>query len=83
MWPALFRETYAWELRPESADAIRSLYWAERERYDAVATQALHHLAKCGHFTEASAHARSFAIEIPPGMRLWGNPLRLTSIERR
>ncbi len=39
-WQGLFRATYACELRPESQDAIATLYRAAPERYDALLAAA-------------------------------------------
>jgi len=64
-WQEAFRRTYDTERRPEAEDLIRGLYRANADRYDEVATHALHHLAQQGYVKQATAHARSFAIEIP------------------
>ncbi|UCE87804.1 MAG: hypothetical protein JSU66_08875 [Deltaproteobacteria bacterium] len=45
LWLALFEETYGGELRPESADTIRSLHHAAPERYARVLRAALAVLA--------------------------------------
>lgn len=48
LWLALFEETYGGELRPESTDAIRSLYHAAPDRYARVLRAALEVLAGAG-----------------------------------
>jgi hypothetical protein len=63
-WQEAFRRTYDSERRPEAEDRIRGLYAVNAERYDQVATQALLHLASQGQFADATAHARSFSVEI-------------------
>ncbi len=63
-WQEAFRRTYDSERRPEAEELIRGHYSANAERYDEVATQALHHLALQNHFSEATAHPRSFSVEI-------------------
>lgn len=63
-WQEAFRRTYDSERRPEAEELIRGLYSANAERYDQVATQAIHHLAAQGHFANATAHPRSFSVEL-------------------
>ena len=65
-WQESFRRTYDSERRPEAEELIRGFYLADAERYDQVATKALLHLASEGHFTSATAHPRSFSIELSP-----------------
>ena len=65
-WQEAFRRTYDSERRPEAEDLIRGLYLADPERYDHVATLALQHLASEGHFVKATAHPRSFELELTP-----------------
>lgn len=64
-WQEAFSRTYDTERRPEADDLIRGLYRANADHLDQVAAHALHHLAKQGTFTKATAHARAFAIEMP------------------
>jgi hypothetical protein len=66
-WQEAFRRTYDSERRPEAEELIRGLYSENAERYDQVATQALLHLASLGQFANASAHPRSFSIELSAG----------------
>jgi hypothetical protein len=63
-WQEAFRRTYDSERRPEAEELIRGLYSANAERYDQVATQAMHHLVVQGHFADATAHPRSFSVEL-------------------
>jgi hypothetical protein len=49
LWLALFRETYASELRAESDATVRSLYAADPGRYDRLLAAALAELADGGH----------------------------------
>jgi len=66
-WQEAFRRTYDSERRPEAEELIHGLYRANAERYDQVATQALLHLASQGQFSDATAHPRSFSVEISTG----------------
>ena len=63
-WQEAFRRTYDSERRPEAEERIRGFYGVDAERYDRVATQALLHLASQGKFADATAHARSFSVEL-------------------
>jgi hypothetical protein len=63
-WQEAFRQTYASERRPEADDSIQGLYFMNAERYDEVASLAMQHLAANGHFSSATAHPRSFSIEM-------------------
>jgi hypothetical protein len=63
-WQEAFRRTYDSERRPEAEELIRGLYSVNAERYDQVATQALLHLASQGQIANATAHPRSFSVEI-------------------
>jgi len=47
-WPALFRDTYAAELRPEREAAIAGLYAEEAARFDAALRETLAALADAG-----------------------------------
>ena len=48
LWQTGFHETYRSELRPEHPATVRSLYEAAAERYDHIASIALHLLARRG-----------------------------------
>lgn len=63
-WQEAFRRTYDSERRPESEEVIRGLYAANAERYDRVAANAILHLADQGCFSSATAHPRSFSVEL-------------------
>ena len=78
-WQEAFRRTYDSERRPEAEEAIRSLYQADEDRYDAAANAALHHLALTGYFDEAIEHPRSFSVKVPP-VRLMAQRLRWRSM---
>lgn len=47
-WPALFRDTYAAELRPEREEVIAGLYAENAARFDAVLRETLAALADAG-----------------------------------
>jgi len=66
-WQEAFRRTYDSERRPEAEELIRGLYSVDSERYDQVAAQAIHHLVAQGHFAGATAHPRSFSVELSAG----------------
>lgn len=74
-WQEAFRRTYDSERRPESEDLIRGLYSANADRYDRVATHALHHLAEQGQFANATAHPHAFSLTLS-GRTRWNNRLR-------
>ncbi len=63
-WQEAFRRTYGSERRPEADERIRGLYHIDSERYDQVAALAMHHLVTLGEFDTATAHPRSFSIEL-------------------
>jgi hypothetical protein len=63
-WQEAFERTYDSERRPEADDSIKGLYHDHAERYDAVAAQALHHLARIGFVDEAMEHPRSFSVTV-------------------
>jgi hypothetical protein len=65
-WQEAFRRTYDTERRPEAEESIRELYLANAERYDQVVTRALRHLANEGHVADATAHPRSFSVDLSP-----------------
>jgi hypothetical protein len=71
-WQEAFRRTYDTERRPEAEELIRGLYLANADRYDQVATRALRHLANEGYFADATAHPRSFSIELSPSAQRKG-----------
>ncbi len=74
-WQEAFRQTYDSERRPEAEETIRGHYEVDPDRYDAVATNAFHHLARIRFVDEAMEHPRSFSISVSPS--------RLASLRRR
>lgn len=64
-WQTAFRSTYDSERRPESEETIRAYYQIEADRYDTVATAALHYLARRHIVDEAMEHPRSFSVTLP------------------
>lgn len=68
-WQEAFRRTYDSERRPEAEEVIRGHYAMDEERYNTVATFALHQLASDGRFAEATAQARSFRVTMSEGAR--------------
>lgn len=65
-WQQAFRRTYDSERRPEAEESIRGLYAADADRYDAAGFLAMRELAQRGHFVSATAHPRSFSVELTP-----------------
>ena len=65
-WQEAFQRTYDSERRPEAEASIRGLYLEDAERYDAIATEAFHHLARTGYVQEAMEHPRSFSVTVEP-----------------
>ncbi len=68
LWQTAFRETYAAEMRPESPEAIRSLYLDQPARYARAAQLALRALEARGQL-RALAIDDPFEIELPAGER--------------
>ncbi len=68
-WREAFRRTYDCERRPESEQAIESLYLADEARYDAVARLALEILAQRGRLGAVSQRPRAAEIELAPRAR--------------
>jgi hypothetical protein len=68
LWQTAFRETYAAELRPESADAIRGLFLAEPARYARAAQLAARVLEVRGRL-RVLAPGEPLEIELPAGER--------------
>jgi hypothetical protein len=66
LWQTAFRETYAAEWRPETADAIAALYRAQPERYARAAQAAVQALAARGRLHVLAA-GELLEIELPPG----------------
>lgn len=68
-WPALFRDTYAAELRPEREEAIAALYAQDAARFDAVLRETLAALADAGvvAWEEAEGAHRVRVLEPWPG----------------
>lgn len=92
-WQEAFRRTYDSERRPEAEETIRGHYLLAPERYDAVATEAFHHLSRTQVIDEAMEHPRSFSITIGPGklrrmrarwraMRWWSRTLGLVRLAK-
>ena len=71
-WQEAFRRTYDSERRPEAEELVRGLYSVNAERYDQVAAQALLHLASQGQIANATAHPRSFSVELSARARRYG-----------
>jgi hypothetical protein len=67
LWLALFRETYASELRPEDGDGIRALHDADPARYARALEAALDALAAAGELRVLSRSAGSLEVECEPG----------------
>jgi len=67
-WPRAFRETYSMEMRTESEATIRSLYEADRERYDAALAAALRDLARAGEIS-VREDAGGFHVRMDPARR--------------
>jgi len=67
LWLALFRETYASELRPESPDGARALYAADPPRYAEALAVTLESLEREGRLRITSREAAAFEIACPPG----------------
>jgi hypothetical protein len=65
-WQAVFRETYAAEMRTEHPETIRSLYLASADRYDRALRSALAALDIRG-VSSAKWTENRFALELPPG----------------
>jgi len=65
-WQAVFRETYAAEMRTEHPETIRSLYQASTERYDRALRAALAELATRG-VASAKWTGNRFRLELPAG----------------
>ena len=65
MWQEAFRRTYGAELRPESAETVKTVYEADPARYDAVAAEALTVLAQEGWLDTVAQHADTFAVTMP------------------
>lgn len=66
LWQTAFRETYAAEWRPETADAIGALYRAQPERYARAAQAAALALEARGRLRVLAA-AEPLEIELPAG----------------
>lgn len=66
LWQTAFRETYAAELRPETADAIGALYRAQPERYARAAQAAALALEARGRL-RVLATGELLEIELPSG----------------
>ncbi len=66
LWQTAFRETYAAELRPETADAIGALYRAQPERYARAAQAAALALEARGRLRVVAA-GEPLEIELPAG----------------
>jgi hypothetical protein len=74
LWLALFRETYASELRAESEATVSSLYAAAPERYAGALGCALDELADAGRARVSREADGSFRLAAAPG--LLGRPRR-------
>ena len=66
LWQAVFRETYAAEMRTEHPETIRSLYQASTERYDLALRGALVELETRG-VASAKWTGNRFELELRPG----------------
>lgn len=73
LWLALFRETYASELRAESDATVRSLHDAAPERYARVLDAALAELALAGR-ARVSRDGAAYVVAVAPA--LLGHPRR-------
>jgi hypothetical protein len=65
-WQAVFRETYAAEMRTEHPETIRSLYQASTDRCDRALRSALAELETRGVLSTKWTGSR-FGLELPPG----------------
>ena len=70
VWQAAFAETYSNEMRPESADSVRSLYAAAPGRYERAVRLGLDALRNEGDLSLVSAPSDGlFRVTLPPGAR--------------
>jgi hypothetical protein len=74
LWQEAFRRTYGAEHRPESDESIRSIYTADKDRYDEAARLGLEILHERGWYDAVTPRGDSNAFEVEmPGMRRsWG-----------
>jgi hypothetical protein len=68
MWQQGFTDTYSAELRVESAETVRGIYEAARERYDAVAVSALRELERRGTLA-LTVDGRRIRVSMPSDLR--------------
>jgi len=71
-WHEALRRTYTTELRPESQEAVRSLYASQPERFDAVGRAALGELAKAGWLDTVENRGGSVEVHQAPARRIAG-----------
>ena len=69
LWQEALRRTYSAELRPESAETVRSHYHADAERYDAVTGPALETLRQQGWLDGVDARGHAFEVHIAAARR--------------
>jgi len=67
LWLALFRETYASELRAESDDSVTGLYAADAARYDRILLESLDALAAEGR-ARVAPDGDAFRVSQAPGL---------------
>ncbi len=68
LWQEAFRRTYGAELRPESAETVKTVYEADPARYDGAAAEALVALRKEGWLDALDRHDDgTFAVTMPAG----------------
>jgi hypothetical protein len=67
LWLALFQETYASELRPESLEGARALYAADPSRYAQALAAVLESLEREGQLRIVERQAFAFEVACPPG----------------
>ena len=67
LWQEAFRRTYGAELRPESAETVKTVYEADPARYDAAAAEALAVLYEEGWLDAVHQHDDTFEVTMPAG----------------